>query len=60
MGEEIDIIIKVFEFANDLKYGESKQVDCPICGNKLIIQRSAYNGHIFAKCLSEKCIAIIQ
>lgn len=58
--EMIDNIIKVFDLAKEVKKGETKEFNCPICNNKITIAKSAYNGHIWAKCETEKCIHIIQ
>lgn len=55
-----DTFFKVLEEASKLKWGESKEIECPKCKQKLYIQKNNYNGHIFAKCETENCIRIIQ
>ena len=36
----------------------SGRIDCPACGAKdsLSFSRAAYNGHIHARCATEKCV----
>ena len=65
MSKEIDEILndgffKILKETSKLKNGESKQIECPKCKNKIFIQRSAYNGHIFVNCETDNCIKIIQ
>lgn len=55
-----DYFFKVLEQVGDLKWGESKELECPKCKNKLYLSRSGYNGHIFAKCETDGCIWIMQ
>lgn len=33
-----------------LKWGKSIVVDCPVCGNKMLISKSDYNGHLHISC----------
>jgi hypothetical protein len=44
---------KVYEAAENIKWGESSAIDCPNCKGILHVGRSEINGHIWAKC--EKC-----
>lgn len=55
-----DTFFKVLEETSKLKKGESKEIECPKCKNKMYISKSGYNGHIFAKCQTETCICIMQ
>ena len=55
-----DLMLKVMSQTRDLKWGESKEIECPRCKGKLYIQKSGYNGHIFAKCENDNCVTIIQ
>ena len=59
-ADEFDLLLSVLSETTDIGWGESKEIECPKCKNKLHIQKSAYNGHIFAKCETENCICIIQ
>ena len=60
MKDTIDYIIDVLEQVKDLEKGQSKEIKCPKCGNTMFIQKSAYNGHMFARCKTRDCITIIQ
>ena len=55
-----DYILDIEEQISDLKKGQTKEIKCPKCKGKMFVQKSAYNGHIFAKCETENCITIIQ
>ena len=44
---------KVYEAAENIKWGESSAIDCPNCKGILHVGRNEINGHIWAKC--EKC-----
>ncbi|WP_419018345.1 hypothetical protein [Eubacterium callanderi] len=37
----------------ELSNGESKTVQCPICGNDMLAGKSTFNGHVWAVC--KKC-----
>lgn len=37
----------------ELSSGESKTVQCPICGKDMLAGKSAFNGHVWAVC--KKC-----
>lgn len=42
--------------------GAGGKIDCPVCSSKqaLHFTRSGYNGHIHAKCLTDKCVAWME
>lgn len=42
--------------------GASGVIDCPVCGGKqtLRFSRAGYNGHIHAKCKTEKCVSWME
>lgn len=42
--------------------GSSGAIDCPVCSNKksLLFSRSGYNGHIHAKCKTDKCVSWME
>lgn len=61
MADNIDEkAAKVFKALPDIKPGEFKKVDCPVCGGKetLYCARSGFNGHWFVNC--ECGVMIIQ
>jgi hypothetical protein len=33
---------------------------CPVCGNKLHLRHSGYNGHMMGKCETQNCINWIE
>lgn len=50
-----DIIIKVLGAVPKMEKGESKDFDCPLCGQEKAMKasRNDFNGHLWIKC--RKC-----
>lgn len=40
--------------------GKSETVECPVCGGRLRLSQSAYNGHVGASCETENCVSFIE
>lgn len=36
--------------------GEAEVVACPVCGGRLHLTQSAYNGHVHGKCSTPDCV----
>lgn len=53
LKESFERLTKISAAAKDLKWGESKEIECPDCKGVLMVSRSDYNGHIWAVC--ENC-----
>lgn len=51
--ESFEQLKRIVTAAKDLKWGESKEIECPDCKGVLTVSRSDYNGHIWAVC--ENC-----
>jgi len=48
--ESFEQLKRIVAAAKDLKWGESKEIECPDCKGVLTVSRSDYNGHIWAVC----------
>lgn len=53
------LVVKQIIEAN-LKRGESRVVECPICGRKRQISKATYNGHIWSVCEKNDCPKFMQ
>lgn len=53
LKESFERLTKISAAAKDLKWGESKEIECLDCKGVLTVSRSDYNGHIWAVC--ENC-----
>lgn len=54
------VFIKISKFGKGLKRGESKTIQCPICGKKRVLCCSKLNGHLYSECENTDCMRIIQ
>lgn len=39
---------------------KSETVECPVCKGRLHLSQSSYNGHVWAKCETEDCVAWME
>ncbi len=44
------IIKAIIESADDLKWGERREIKCPECGGRMIVSKSRHNGHVWGVC----------
>lgn len=40
--------------------GKSEIVNCPVCGGRLHLSQSEYNGHVHGKCETKDCVAWME
>ena len=58
--KNIENVMEIFNAIQNLPKGGSKIIKCPVCGGKMIVKKSSYNGHICAMCEKEDCMKMIQ
>ncbi|TCL61916.1 hypothetical protein EDC14_103018 [Hydrogenispora ethanolica] len=52
----ISVIAKV---VSEMKQGDNKVIECPICGGELVVYRP-YRKKLAAKCHTDYCIKIVS
>ena len=59
-----DRMVKLIPVVNAWKAkpprGKSEIVDCPICGGRLHLSQSPYNGHVSARCETVGCASFME
>ena len=51
----------IIELKKEYKHRDAQVVRvCPICGGKLHMSIAAYNGHVWGKCETDKCLSWVE
>lgn len=55
----IQLVVDAYQKIKKFKHKKG-YIKCPKCGKKLYYTKSDYNGHIWGKCETDKCLSWMQ